>query len=77
MGIVEFALGAMTDASEVTRHLFLFNAIWDVTLIAAVSTSVLTFSRRQGSRVGRESERLDAAEMVACPRTGGGHQGLA
>ena len=41
MGLIEFALGAMTDACEVTRHLFLFNAIWDVTLFAAVSTLAL------------------------------------
>jgi hypothetical protein len=46
MGSIEFALGAMTDAREVTRHLFLFNTIWDVTLFAAVYTSALALSAR-------------------------------
>ncbi len=32
-GAIEFAVGAMTDALEVTRHLFLFNAIWDADII--------------------------------------------
>jgi hypothetical protein len=34
-GLIEFGLGAMVDACEVTRHLFLFNAVWDLTLFAA------------------------------------------
>ena len=46
MGTIEFAVGAMTDASEVTRHLFLFNTIWDVALFAAVSTLALWRWRR-------------------------------
>ncbi len=65
MGLIEFALGAMTDASEVTRHLFLFNTIWDLTLFAAVSTLVLASNRRPGKRPGRESVRLDRAETIA------------
>jgi len=67
MGLIEFALGAMTDASEVTRHLFLFNTIWDLSLLAAVSTLVLAFNRRLRQRKERDSVRLDAAETVACP----------
>lgn len=50
MGLIEFALGAMTDASEVTRHLFLFNTIWDVTLFAAVCTLTLGLNGRLGRR---------------------------
>jgi hypothetical protein len=46
MALIEFALGAMTDACEVTRHLFLFNTLWDVTLFAAVGTLVLAHSAR-------------------------------
>jgi membrane protein implicated in regulation of membrane protease activity len=64
MGSIEFALGAMTDASEVTRHLFLFNTIWDLALFAAVSTLVLNFAGRARSRSGRESECLEPAEVV-------------
>lgn len=41
MGVIEFGLSAMTDSCEVTRHLFLFNALWDVTLFAAVCALVL------------------------------------
>ncbi len=70
MGAIEFALGAMTDASEVTRHLFLFNTIWDLTLFAAVSTLVLVFGRRPRTRSGRESEQLEPAEIAACPGVG-------
>ena len=70
MGSIEFALGAMTDASEVTRHLFLFNTIWDLTLLAAVSTLVLAFGARPRRRPGRESEQLEPAEMVACREQG-------
>lgn len=62
MGLIEFALGAMTDANEVTRHLFLFNTIWDVTLFAAVSTLALAF----GGRPRRP------AELAACPGAGQG-----
>lgn len=64
MGLIEFALGAMTDASEVTRHLFLFNTIWDLSLLAAVSTLVLAFSRRPRTMQGREPVRLERAETV-------------
>jgi hypothetical protein len=46
MGLIEFALGAMTDAREVTRHLFLANTIWDVTLFAAVSTLAVALHGR-------------------------------
>lgn len=46
LGSIEFALGALADAREVTRHLFLFNTIWDVTLFAAVCTSALALSAR-------------------------------
>ncbi len=44
MAFLEFALGAMTDANEVTRHLFLFNTIWDVTLFGAVCTAALALA---------------------------------
>jgi hypothetical protein len=45
-GAIEFGVGAMTDASEVTRHLFLFNAIWDLTLLGAVAAAAIAVSRR-------------------------------
>jgi len=59
MGLIEFGLGAMTDALEVTRHLFLFNTIWDVTLFAAVCA--LAVGRPGPSQAGT----LDPAELVA------------
>jgi hypothetical protein len=65
MGSIEFALGAMTDASEVTRHLFLFNAIWDVTLFAAVSTLVLAVGGRlRRAPEATESGHFEPAELV-------------
>lgn len=73
MGSIEFALGAMTDANEVTRHLFLFNAIWDVTLFAAVSTVALALSGRLRRRSeAHEREHFEAPEMAACPGAGTG-----
>ena len=53
MGAIEFGLGAMTDSCEVTRHLFFFNAIWDVTLFAAVCVLVLALDARLRRRAGR------------------------
>ncbi|HEY1204690.1 MAG: hypothetical protein ABSH46_15285 [Bryobacteraceae bacterium] len=68
MGLMEFALGAMTDASEVTRHLFLFNTIWDATLFAAVATLALSLRGRRRRPAGRyESELLEPTELVAGP----------
>jgi len=64
MGLIEFALGAMTDASEVTRHLFLFNTIWDVSLFAAVSTLLLASGARPRRIAGREAGRLEPAETA-------------
>jgi hypothetical protein len=61
MGLIEFAVGAMTDASEVTRHLFLFNAIWDVTLVAAIATLTLAL----GGRTQRPGEPCEAALAAA------------
>jgi len=77
MGLIEFVLGAMTDASEVTRHLFLFNTIWDLALLAAVSTLVLAFNRRARNRPERAPACLERAETVACPATGSASQGMA
>jgi hypothetical protein len=45
-GALEFALSGMTDACEVTRHLFFFNTIWDVTVFAAVCVLVLGLGDR-------------------------------
>ena len=36
----------MTDSVEVTRHLFFFDAIWDVTLFVAVCVLVLRLDAR-------------------------------
>jgi hypothetical protein len=46
MEALEFGLSGMTDSVEVTRHLFFFNAIWDVTLFAAVCVLVLGLDAR-------------------------------
>ena len=46
MEVLEFGLSGMTDSVEVTRHLFFFNAIWDVTLFAAVCVLVLGLDAR-------------------------------
>jgi hypothetical protein len=62
MGLIEFGLGAMTDALEVTRHLFLFNTIWDVTLFAAVcALAVMGGGQPKPSQAGI----LEPAELVA------------
>ncbi len=49
MELVEFAVSAMTDASEVTRHMFLFNVICDV----AVFGAVWAVATRRSGRVRR------------------------
>jgi hypothetical protein len=36
MGLLAVAVGSLGDSVDVTRHLFLFNAIWDLTFFAAV-----------------------------------------
>ena len=46
MEVLEFGLSGMTDSVEVTRHLFFFNAIWDVTLFAAVCVLALGLDAR-------------------------------
>ena len=46
MGLIEFAVGGMTEASEVTRHLFLWNTLWDVSLLGAAATLVVAWIRR-------------------------------
>jgi len=43
---LEFGLSGMTDSVEVTRHLFFFDAIWDVTLFVAVCVLVLRLDAR-------------------------------
>ena len=55
MEALEFGLSGMTDSVEVTRHLFLFNAIWDVTLFAAVCVLVLGLDARLKRRAGNAS----------------------
>jgi hypothetical protein len=65
MGSIEFALGALTDASEVTRHLFLFNTLWDVTFFAAVCTLTLMLGGRlQQKNEVRGSESIAPTELV-------------
>jgi hypothetical protein len=51
MGAIEFGLGGMMDSCEVTRHLFLFNAIWDVSFFGAVCVLVLELEARLKYRV--------------------------
>jgi hypothetical protein len=45
-GAIEFGLGGMLDACEVTRHLFFFNMIWDVSLFGAACVGVLALDNR-------------------------------
>ncbi|HXN47243.1 MAG TPA: hypothetical protein VN893_11420 [Bryobacteraceae bacterium] len=56
MEALEFGLSGMTDSVEVTRHLFFFNAIWDVTLFAAVCVLVLGLDARLKRRAGKAPE---------------------
>jgi hypothetical protein len=52
-GVIEFGLGGMTDACEVTRHLFFFNLIWDLSLFAALCALALELDarlRRRGAQ---------------------------
>jgi hypothetical protein len=71
MALIEFGLGALTDALEVARHLFLFNTIWDATFLAAVCVVVLGLEARWGP--GRRAETkqpepVEMAEPAACLR---------
>jgi hypothetical protein len=38
MGLLALTIGSLADACDVTRHLFLFNVIWDVGFFAAICT---------------------------------------
>ena len=38
MGLLALTIGSLADACDVTRHLFLFNVIWDVAFFAAICT---------------------------------------
>jgi hypothetical protein len=38
LGLGEFVLASLTESTETYRHLFLFHAITDVTVCAAVGT---------------------------------------
>lgn len=50
MGALDFAVGATTDGVEVTRHLCLFNAIWDVALFAAFCLLIVALDKRLKER---------------------------
>ncbi len=56
MEVLEFGLSGMTDSLEVTRHLFFFEAIWDVTVFAAVCVLVL----RLDARLKRRASKAEA-----------------
>jgi hypothetical protein len=54
MGAIEFGLGGMIDGCDVTRHLFFFNAIWDVSVFAAVCVLALALEARLKRRAAVE-----------------------
>ena len=56
MEVLEFGLSGMTDSVEVTRHLFFFNALWDVTLFAAACVLVLRLDARLKRRAGNAQQ---------------------
>jgi hypothetical protein len=41
LGLFALALALLADACKVTRHLFLFNAIWDICFFAAICALAL------------------------------------
>ena len=47
LGLFALALASLADACEVTRHLFLFNAIWDIGFFAAICALVLGSRARE------------------------------
>jgi len=62
MEALEFGLSGMTDSVEVTRHLFFFNAIWDVTVFAAVCVLVLGLNARLKRRSGKDGPAQPAEQ---------------
>ncbi len=67
MEALEFGLSGMTDSVEVTRHLFFFNAIWDVTLFAAVCVLVLRLEARLKRGRGRAQGSTDLRSRLRNP----------
>ncbi len=61
MGAIEFGMSAMTDCLDVTRHLFIFNAIWDVSLFAALGALLLALDARLRRRAAPSASRPDPA----------------
>jgi hypothetical protein len=49
LGLFALAFASLADACEVTRHLFIFNAVWDIGFFAAICALVLG-SWPQGSK---------------------------
>ncbi len=58
MGGLEFGLSGMTDAAEVTRHLFFFNLVWDLTLFGAACVLIVALD----GRLRRRAPALEPAQ---------------
>ena len=57
MGLTALGIGALCDAIDFTRHLFIFNAIWDISFFSAVCA--LTFRARWSVSDASSGQRRD------------------
>ena len=72
-GVIEFGLGGMTDACEVTRHLFFFNLLWDVSLFAALCVLALALDGRLRRRRSPSSRASANIKHTPRKRASGNH----